>query len=328
MKVQAESGISDSGDCLVPQSTPQSAHVSPDTDNNIDTDSDGIQISDSGDCIVPNTSNISASSGIVGSDYYSSNQTSVYVVKEGDTPESIAKMSGISVNTLLWANDMKKGDKLPEGTVLIILPVDGVNYSITKGDTLNKIASKYGVGVSDILAVNDISVDAQLTVGQQLIVPGAEISSPVAPKIASKNGGQKNKNNPKIAFLHNVSGYFINPVPDYVRRSQGLHANNGIDLAAPTGTTVVAPADGTVSFAHLGNNGGYGNMILIEQSNGTETLYGHLSAIGVHVGERVSQGDPIGRVGSTGHSTGPHLHFEVHGGKNPGGTIPMTFASR
>src|SRR5690606_1590516 len=100
--------------------------------------------------------------------------------------------------------------------------------------------------------------------------------------------------------------------------TQGLHGYNGIDLGAPVGTGVYASAGGSVILAKSsGWNGGYGNYIIISHDNGTQTLYSHLSSVNVSLGQRVSQGDLIGAVGSTGKSTGPHLHFEVRGASNP-----------
>jgi murein DD-endopeptidase MepM/ murein hydrolase activator NlpD len=102
------------------------------------------------------------------------------------------------------------------------------------------------------------------------------------------------------------------------RKSQGIHGYNGVDLAAPTGTQVLAAASGQVLISRFGGwNGGYGNYIVIKHSNGTQTLYAHNSANYVSVGQWVSQGDVIGLVGNTGKSTGSHLHFEVRGAKNP-----------
>ena len=116
--------------------------------------------------------------------------------------------------------------------------------------------------------------------------------------------------------LKTLVGYFINPVPGYKRISQRLHGNNGVDLAAPTGTEIVASASGTVLLARNGYNGGYGNMVIIKHPNGTQTLYAHQSKITTSTGDRVSQGQTIGYVGSTGRSTGPHLHYEIHGARN------------
>ncbi|KKS58388.1 MAG: Peptidoglycan-binding LysM [Candidatus Nomurabacteria bacterium GW2011_GWF1_42_40] len=128
------------------------------------------------------------------------------------------------------------------------------------------------------------------------------------------------KSNTIQSTLKNIAGYFINPVPEFKRKSQGLHGPGmrGIDLAAPTGTRILASAPGTVIFARLGYNGGYGNMVTIQHPNGTKTLYAHMSRIATKVGARVERGELIGYVGSTGRSTGPHLHFEVFGARNPG----------
>ena len=110
------------------------------------------------------------------------------------------------------------------------------------------------------------------------------------------------------------SGYYIRPIVGG-RRSQGLHGRNAVDFAAPTGTPILASAAGTVVFS--GRNGGYGNLIVIEHNNGTQTAYAHNSKNLVKQGDVVEQGDIIGRVGSTGKSTGPHVHFEIRGAKNP-----------
>lgn len=103
------------------------------------------------------------------------------------------------------------------------------------------------------------------------------------------------------------------------RRSQGPHGpgGRGIDMAAPTGTPIVAAASGTVLLSKGGYSGGYGEMIVIQHANGTKTLYAHMSKRATTTGAKVSQGETIGYVGSTGRSTGPHLHFEVQGAKNP-----------
>lgn len=252
----------------------------------------------------------------------SSDEISVYVVRKGDSIATIAQMFNVSVNTILWTNDMKKGDKLSEGDVLIILPVDGVKHTVVKGDTLRKIAEKYKVDIVEITSFNDLNLDSQLTIGEEIFVPGAEIIVPTAPKSNGKPYVAQTPN------LKNVSGYFINPVPGYSRRSQGYHGKNGVDLAAPTGSKVLASASGTVIFAKNGWNGAYGNLVIIQHPNGTKTLYAHLSKISTRTGAKVGQGETIGYVGSTGRSTGPHLHFEVYGAKNPGATTPMSFATK
>jgi len=271
--------------------------------------------------LFPATSHISIPGETEAGDSYS-NQISVYVVKPDDTLSQIAKMFGVSVNTILWANDMKKGDKLVKDDVLFILPISGVEHTISKEQTLKSIAKLYKADVSDIARFNGITEETKLIVGDKIIVPGGELYN--------EESSQKSDSKGKEYQTRNVAGYFINPVPAYARRSQGLHGpgNRGVDLAAPTGTPILASASGTVLLARKGWNGAYGNMIIINHPNGTKTLYAHLSKIATSTGDYVSQGEVIGYVGSTGRSTGPHLHFEVFNARNPGGTTPMSFASR
>ena len=120
--------------------------------------------------------------------------------------------------------------------------------------------------------------------------------------------------------VQNLAGYYIDPVPGY-RLSQGIHDNNAVDLAIAKGTPIHAAAFGRVIFARYGYNGGFGNVVIIDHANGTQTLYAHQSKLATKAGDEVYQGQVIGYVGSTGHSTGPHLHFEVHGAQNPGAMI-------
>ncbi len=270
----------------------------------------------SNNALIPATNHISIANGLDDSD--PSSDISVYVIRKGDSLTQIADMFDVSTNTILWANDMKKGDKLVEGNVLLILPVSGVKHTILKGQTLKGIAKKYNVDVSDIAGFNGIAEDAQLAVGDELIIPdgvmmGDEGGSKPAPKNSTADRDYYIKHPVK-----DLGGYFINPVPGYKYRSQGIHGKNAVDLAAPKGTPILAAASGIVTFARMGYNGGYGNLVIISHPNGTETLYAHQSKIATHAGERVSQGEIIGYVGSTGHSTGPHLHYEVHGARNNG----------
>jgi LysM repeat protein len=248
----------------------------------------------------------------------SSQQTSVYVVRKGDSISAIAKMFGVSANTILWANGMKKTDKLVEGDVLFILPISGLEHTVTKGQTLQSIAKLYKADINDIIQYNDITKDAKLVVGDTLIIPDGEkfeeSDKPIKNLGASiAKDKQYYENHP----VQNLLGYFINPVPGY-RKSQGIHDNNAIDFAIAKGTPIYASAAGTVTLARTGYNGGFGNLVIISHPNGTETLYAHQSKIAITTGAQVYQGQIIGYVGSTGHSTGPHLHFEVHGARNPG----------
>jgi len=236
-----------------------------------------------------------------------SHEISVYVVRKGDNLSSIAKMFGVSVNTILWANDMR-ASTLKEGQQLVILPVTGVKYKIKTGDTLKSIATRYKADIDEIVAYNELDPLAKLEVGLEIMIPDAEIVIPKATPSYStplRGGG-----GPTLA------GYYMRPTTG--RKTQGLHGYNGVDLASPAGSPIVASAAGTVIIVKTGGwNGGYGNYIVVKHGNGTQTLYAHNNRNLVSVGDYVSQGQSIGTVGSTGKSTGSHLHFEVRGAANP-----------
>lgn len=241
-------------------------------------------------------------------------QVSVYVVRKGDSLSQIAEMYDVSIDTILSANDMKKGETIKEGDILLILPFSGVEHMIVKGDTLQGVAKKYKVDLDEILLSNDIDAGAKLTIGDKLMIPGASLSG----SVSTSSGVAIKTSSSSQGSLKTISGYFINPVPG-AKKSRGTSSTHrGVDLAAPTGTPIKASAAGRVTFARTGYNGGFGNLVIITHDNGTETLYAHQSSIATSVGATVAQGETIGYVGSTGRSTGPHLHFEVHGAKNPG----------
>lgn len=233
-----------------------------------------------------------------------------YEVREGDTPSGIAAKFNISVNTLLWANDIRNANLIRVGDNLIILPVSGVKYTVKKGDTLASIAKKYNGDKDEIINFNDLDDEAGIKIGDILIIPDGIMPTP--PK-TSPTYAVKNK---QYASLPNLGGYFIRPTVG--RISQGFHGRNGVDIANPTGTPIYAAASGAVIIADaVGYNGGFGKYIVINHPNGTQTLYAHASRLLVSAGRQVNQGDLIAYMGSTGRSTGPHLHFEVHGAKNP-----------
>ncbi len=274
-------------------------------------------VSDS--ALLPATGPLGVSDGTdIGDVAYDYDQVSVYVVRSGDSISAIAEMFDVSTNTILWANDLKKGQKLVVGDTLIILPVSGVQHIVSKGQTLKSIAKLYKVEVSDITNFNGLSEGDTLTIGEELIIPDGVMANEGS--LTSTSSGSSSQGYYATGAHKNVNGYFINPVPGLKRKSQGLHGpgRRGIDLAAPTGTSIYASASGTVLLARSGYNGGYGNMVIIQHPNGTKTLYAHMSKITTSTGLLVSQRDLIGYVGSTGKSTGPHLHFEVFNAKNPG----------
>jgi murein DD-endopeptidase MepM/ murein hydrolase activator NlpD len=250
-----------------------------------------------------------------------SDQISIYSVHKGDTLSQIAKMFGVSVNTIVWANDLA-GSVVTEGQTLTILPVSGVRHTVKKGDTLKSIALLYKADVREVAQFNDLADDVKLAIGDEIIVPDGDASghSSVLP-LARKAVPAGYSANP-TARLRGVggpdlSGYFNRPVYGGVL-SQGLHGYNAVDFAANRGTTIVSAAAGTVIISrNSGWNGGYGKYVVISHANGTQTLYAHLSEAVAYEGGHVEQGQLIGYSGNTGKSTGPHLHFEVRGARNP-----------
>jgi len=240
---------------------------------------------------------------------------SVHTVHSGETISDIATMYNVSVNTILWGNDLKKGEKLKEGDTLFILPVSGVKHEVEKGETLASIAKKYKVDMEIITGFNGLEKGAVLAIGDELVIPDAEMPNDAA----KPSSGKPSSGSSSSTKWVDAKGYFIHPLPQMKRRSQGPHGpgGRGIDMAAPTGTPIIAAASGTVILSRDGYNGGYGGMIIVQHANGTKTLYAHMSKRATTTGAQVKQGEVIGYVGSTGRSTGPHLHFEVQGAKNP-----------
>lgn len=271
----------------------------------------------SDNALSPATSPLGVSNGTASDEESFSDQVSVYVIRKGDSIANIAKMFGVSVNTIYWANDLKKGDKLKEGETLVILPFDGLTHTVKAKETLAGIAKLYKADVSDILAFNGLTKNEKLSVGDELIIPDGQKSEesdkPVKSSSSNTGSSAKSKN------LKSVDGYFIYPLPTgpRIRKTQGMHDGYAIDIGAPAGTPIYASASGTVVVARTGYNGGYGTLVIIKHPNGTESRYAHMSKLGTSAGKQVSQGEVIGYVGTTGRSTGNHLHIEIRGAKNP-----------
>lgn len=249
-------------------------------------------------------------------------QISVYIVRANDTLSDIAKMFGVTVNTIRWANDIGTNDVIHEGQTLVILPVSGIRHTVKSGDTLASIASAYKADKQDIMEFNGIEVGDSLTVGQVVVVPDGQMAISVTPKTTSSSSSQSS-NTVRITSP-SYGDYYAYPLPSGTGVvSQGLHGYNAVDLAASRGTPVTASAGGEVVVAKFAEGdpwfGGYGNYIVIQHDNGTQTLYAHLSGEIVNRGWAVVKGQVIGYVGATGRATGPHLHFEVRGAKNPFG---------
>lgn len=239
-------------------------------------------------------------------------QIQVYTVQAGDTLSSVAKNFDISLNTLLWANNLTKASRMKIGDDLIILPVSGVQYQVRRGDTIESIAKSFKGDVNEILSFNGLGVGEKLEVGSTIIIPDGELE-PITPPIS---GSRSSRIPARFASWPDLGDYFMRPVIGG-HKSQGIHGYNGVDLANTIDTPVMASAAGAIIVAKTsGWNGGYGRYVVITHPNGVQTLYAHLHQLFVQVGQEVSQGDVIGLLGSSGNSTGPHVHFEIRGAKN------------
>ena len=228
-----------------------------------------------------------------------------YTVQLEDTVLAIAEQFHLNPNTIIWANqdDLSLPFFMEVGQGLRIPPLDGVLHTITDKDTLDSIAKKYKVDVAKITGYPDNNLadaDAPLTPGQVLIVPDGDRTPPQPPAVARASSAPWRASN------------FIWPA--YGKLTQGFSSYHpAIDIGAPSGSTVVAADEGVVAVAGW-SNVGYGNYVVIRHGDGFVTLYGHLSRIDVSQGDYVARGQQIGLVGSTGRSTGPHLHLEISTG--------------
>lgn len=273
------------------------------------------------------------------------NENAIYTVQKGDSIYSIASYFGVPVETIMTFNHMSS-KMVHVGDVLEVPSVPGVLYEIEKGDTLASVSKKYDLDPEDVSLYNGISLSDKLSIGDEIFLPNAKeneivkkitkitktINNVATTKTIIKDatvkksgswakGDTAHLNTPaaiaKYSGMQKLDGYFMMPAPG-ATRTQKMHGNNGVDFANKIGSPVLASASGVVAVAKTGGyNFGYGNYIKITHPNGTETIYGHLSRVDVKAGESVSKGEQIGAVGSTGNSTGPHLHFEIHGAYNP-----------
>ena len=283
-----------------------------------------------GDITIVDDSALVSDEGPVGSISKPKNSTiSTYVVREGDTLSGIATLFDVTPSTILWANDMTKKSALKPGQTLTILPVTGVKYTVRKGDTIASVAKKFDGDPSEIASYNGLD-NGTLAVGEEVIIPNGEIAAPAPTPVSVAVAVKKA---PVIGAIVKTitstisAGYFSSPLAHYIR-TQGIHGYNGVDLADPAGTPILAAAEGDVIVANEGGyNGGYGNYVVIQHDNGSQTLYSHATQVLVRVGQHVSRGQEIATVGHSGRVSGPtgnHLHFEVrNGGRNPMADTPV-----
>lgn len=233
-----------------------------------------------------------------------------YRVQEGDTVSSIAIKFGVSIDTIVWENSLKSVGNLKPQQILRILPVTGVKYKVSRGETIYSIAKKFQVDAQNIIdyPFNAFADDEKfsLLAGQDLVIPDGVKPNEVqvdTPKVATRRvepiPGVKGEGN----FMWPTSGHITQKYYWY---------HQAVDIANAGNPAIVAAQGGTVIIAGW-NGGGYGNYVVIDHGNGYQTLYGHMlnKSVSVKAGDRVSQGQRLGTMGSTGRSTGTHLHFEV-----------------
>ena len=240
-----------------------------------------------------------------------------YVVERGDSLWSIARKFDISLESLLWANELTERSIIKPGQKLIIPPISGVIYHVKAGDTISEIAKTYKGNVDEIIAFNQLPKTGEIFVGDILIIPGGKM-----PVVSSKSTAP--------VYVPLAKSYFICPIAPPCRITQGLHWYNAIDFShGKCGEPVYAAAAGKVLKVRLTNStsrwafGGAGNHITILHPNGVVTMYGHIAKSFVSPGQYVSQGQIIATIGGkpgtpgAGLSTGCHLHFGVMGARNP-----------
>lgn len=234
-----------------------------------------------------------------------------YKVRAGDTISGIAKKFGLTnISTLISVNDIGNVRQLAAGQRLKIPSIDGIIYTVKKGDSLSSITSKYKINLEQLLDVNELTSET-LTAGQQLFLPGAAMDA----------SSLRNAMGELFRLPISASFRWSSPYGNRIDPIAGVKSfHTGTDMACPTGTPILAAMSGKVTTT--GINRVYGNYVIIDHGNGYQTLYAHMSKIIASKGQWVSQGTRIGLVGSTGYSTGPHLHFTVY--KNGKLIDPMT----
>lgn len=224
-----------------------------------------------------------------------------YTVRAGDSISTISRKFGLSnISTLIAVNDISNVRTLRSGQKLRIPSVDGLVYKVQAGDTLNSLSVKYHVSVEEILDANDLSSES-LSKGSELFIPGAKMDASELKKAMGELFSY-----PITASWRLTSKFGPRKDP-----FTGVASNHtGIDMACPTGTPIKAAMSGKVVYVGWSNI--FGNYVIINHGNGYQSLYGHMSQTLAKKGQEVDHNTKIGLVGSTGYSTGPHLHFTVY----------------
>jgi LysM repeat protein len=238
----------------------------------------------------------------------------VYEVQQGDVVGAIAEKFGVSVNTILWANNLTARSYIRPGDELKILPQSGLVHMVKKGDTVLKIAQLYDAETQEIVESNRLQKDgADIVIGEELFIPGGEKPQPVIVYSSRPSTFSRVSAPPPSINVPAGAGYIWPTNVRHISQYFGWR-HTGLDIAGPTGSPLYASRGGTVIKSQCGWNGGYGCYVVLDHGGGVTTLYGHASQLYVSVGQSVSQGQTIAAMGNTGRSTGPHIHFEVRVG--------------
>jgi len=247
-----------------------------------------------------------------------------YTVLQGDSVFSISKDYNLKPESILWANYdslQDSPDSLRPGMVLLVPPVNGVLYEWKEGDTLDAVVSQFKAKKDEVLGFSGNKLDLTnptFKTGSMVMIPGGErkFQTWIIPVIARGNAGVSRNVLGPGACTGNYdglygSGGFIWPSGNHVLSGNDFWSGHlGIDIAGATGDLVWASDAGVVVFAGW-SSGGYGYMVMIDHGNGYQTVYGHLNSVSSSCGQSVYAGNIIGTLGSTGNSTGSHLHFEI-----------------
>lgn len=225
-----------------------------------------------------------------------------YRIQPGDTLWSIAAAFDIDVDTIRWSNPAvaQNPDLVPLGTELIILPVKGAYVTVQPGETVELLAARWGVAADDIVnyPLNNLQPGEQPRPGAKLVIPYGRLELNLAPPGPPPPG-------------------FVYAWPIRGSVTQGYSAGHrAVDLGAPYGAKVYAARAGRVVLRQW-STVGYGFLVIVDHGDGSQAYYSHLKGAWVNVGDWVARGDLVGEVGSTGNSTGPHVHFEIRIGGVP-----------
>ncbi|MBT3817251.1 MAG: M23 family metallopeptidase [Candidatus Magasanikbacteria bacterium] len=237
--------------------------------------------------------------------------TTIYVVRSGDVIGKIAEQFGIGVNTILWANNLTARSFIRPGDELDILPEDGLVHNVARGDTVSKIAKTYDTDPAAVVAFNKLKKDgSDIVVGEELFIPGG-VKKIARTRYVTRPSSFTSVSAPAPSVSAPAGSGFLWPAKSRIITQYYGWRHTGLDIGGPSGNPLYASKAGTVTKSQCGWNGGYGCYIILDHGGGVQTLYAHASQLYVSVGENVSQGQNIAGMGTTGNSTGNHIHYEV-----------------